>query len=106
MNIFEVFLPQLLRYPNPSDPLNGDASALLMREPKRYEQKVQGKITFFFCQQFRILTLFFFFFLEYVTRYASKAALDANDDESSSDDEMSSVGSFSDDDEAVGKIEV
>lgn len=43
LNIFEVFLPQLLRYPNASDPLNGDASLLLLREPKKYEKKVQGK---------------------------------------------------------------
>ena len=42
INIFEVFLPQLLRYPNPTDPLNGEAAALLMREPKGYEAKVKG----------------------------------------------------------------
>lgn len=42
INIFEVFLPQLLRYPNPTDPLNGEAAALLMREPKSYDQKVKG----------------------------------------------------------------
>lgn len=44
INIFEVFLPQLLRYPNPADPLNGEAAALLIREPKIYEQKVKGTI--------------------------------------------------------------
>ena len=43
INIFEVFLPQLLRYPNPSDPLNGEAAALLMRHPKEYEQRVKGE---------------------------------------------------------------
>jgi ubiquitin-protein ligase len=42
INIFEVFLPQLLRYPNPNDPLNGEAAALLMRHPKEYEGKVKG----------------------------------------------------------------
>lgn len=47
MNIFEVFLPQLLRYPNPSDPLNGEAAALLMRHPKEYELKVKGTYEIF-----------------------------------------------------------
>ena len=42
INIFEVFLPQLLRYPNPNDPLNGEAAALLMRHPKEYDGKVKG----------------------------------------------------------------
>lgn len=42
INIFEVFLPQLLRYPNPTDPLNGEAAALLMREPQSYDAKVKG----------------------------------------------------------------
>jgi len=45
INIFEVFLPQLLRYPNPTDPLNGEAAALLMREPRSYEAKVKGMNT-------------------------------------------------------------
>ncbi len=44
INIFEVFLPQLLRYPNPTDPLNGEAAALLMRDPKTYDIKVKGKL--------------------------------------------------------------
>jgi len=44
VNIFEVFLPQLLRYPNPTDPLNGEAAALLMKEPKAYDIKVKGEL--------------------------------------------------------------
>lgn len=42
INIFEVFLPQLLRYPNPTDPLNGEAAALMMRDQKGYDAKVKG----------------------------------------------------------------
>lgn len=42
VNVFEVFLPQLLLYPNPSDPLNGEAAALMMRDRAAYEQKVKG----------------------------------------------------------------
>lgn len=43
INIFEAFLPHLLRYPNPSDPLNGEAAALMLRDPKGYEAKVKGR---------------------------------------------------------------
>jgi ubiquitin-conjugating enzyme E2 H len=43
VNIFEVFLPQLLRYPNVQDPLNAEAAHLMQREPAAYENKVKGK---------------------------------------------------------------
>jgi hypothetical protein len=43
--VFEVFLPQLLLYPNPTDPLNGEAAALMMRDREHYEQKVRGRWT-------------------------------------------------------------
>ncbi|EPS33788.1 Ubiquitin-conjugating enzyme E2 8 [Penicillium oxalicum] len=72
INIFEVFLPQLLRYPNPSDPLNGEAAALMMREPKSYESKVK----------------------EYVVKYASKEAVDEAGEDTESEDELSSAGSY------------
>ena len=41
INVFEVFLPQLLLYPNPTDPLNGEAAAMLMRQPEQYKAKVK-----------------------------------------------------------------
>jgi len=84
INIFEVFLPQLLRYPNPTDPLNGEAAALLMREPKQYDAKVK----------------------EYVQKYATKDAVEDGEDDSNEEDEMSSVGSYDDCDEPAGAMEV
>ncbi|CAO1637141.1 unnamed protein product [Jaminaea pallidilutea] len=102
VNVFEVFLPQLLAYPNPTDPLNGDAASLLMRDPKTYDAKVK----------------------DYVKRYASgggvagagagangngdskdgtngngKAAGDDSDDEED-EEEMSDAGSFEADEAA------
>ncbi|OAA51678.1 Ubiquitin-conjugating enzyme/RWD-like protein [Metarhizium rileyi] len=77
INIFEVFLPQLLRYPNPTDPLNGEAAALLIREPKSYDAKVK----------------------EYVQKYATRDAADEAGAESEDEDDMSSVASFDDEDE-------
>ena len=44
-NIFEVFLPQLLMYPNPSDPLNGEAAKLLLKDMKKYEEKVREHVS-------------------------------------------------------------
>ena len=41
-NIFDTFLPQLLLYPNPTDPLNGEAAALMMREPEKYAARIKG----------------------------------------------------------------
>lgn len=47
VNVFEVFLPQLLLYPNPSDPLNGEAAALMMRDRAAYDLRVKE-----FCQKY------------------------------------------------------
>lgn len=44
LNIFEVFLPQLLRYPNAADPLNGQAAQLLLRDEVRYNARVKEYI--------------------------------------------------------------
>ncbi|KAI4200472.1 MAG: hypothetical protein LQ350_003920 [Teloschistes chrysophthalmus] len=86
INIFESFLPQLLRYPNPTDPLNGEAAALLMRDPKSYDVKVK----------------------DYVNQYATKEAADDNGDDSDEEDDMSSVGDYEsgDDEEPAGQMEV
>lgn len=43
-NIFDVFLPQLLRYPNPADPLNASAAAFLERDPTGYVTWVQEHV--------------------------------------------------------------
>eukprot|EP01118_Nematostelium_gracile_P010877 TRINITY_DN380_c0_g1_i1.p1 TRINITY_DN380_c0_g1~~TRINITY_DN380_c0_g1_i1.p1 ORF type:complete len:184 (-),score=48.58 TRINITY_DN380_c0_g1_i1:121-672(-) len=64
INIFESFLPQLLLYPNPTDPLNGEAAALLLKEPDRYKDRVK----------------------EFVKRYASPNS-DVELDDAQSDDE-------------------
>lgn len=72
-NIFESFLPQLLTYPNPIDPLNGDAAALYLHKPEDYKKKVQ----------------------DYVQKYATAEALRENDQESSSSE--SSMSDFSED---------
>ncbi|URD85388.1 FAR1 DNA-binding domain, partial [Musa troglodytarum] len=67
VNVFEVFLPQLLLYPNPSDPLNGDAAALMMRDRPAYEQKVK----------------------EYCQKYAKPGDEGASSEEKSSEEELS-----------------
>lgn len=61
VNVFESFLPQLLTYPNPVDPLNGDAAALYLHKPEEYKAKVR----------------------EYVKKYATEEALKAQEHKSS-----------------------
>ncbi|KAK7856924.1 ubiquitin-conjugating enzyme e2 5 [Quercus suber] len=80
LNVFEVFLPQLLLYPNPSDPLNGDAASLMMKDRKQYDQKVK----------------------EYCDRYAKKEHLTNSTAEVDSDEDISDEESGSSDDEIAG----
>lgn len=72
-NIFDQFLPQLLIYPNPSDPLNGEAATMYMHNKEAYIKRVK----------------------ETVQKYATKEVLkkqsnfQVDDDEDSSDSEES-----------------
>ncbi len=43
-NIFDVFLPQLLMYPNPSDPLNKTAAKLLLTDSTKYDMIVKEHV--------------------------------------------------------------
>ncbi|XP_065829973.1 ubiquitin-conjugating enzyme E2 H-like isoform X2 [Oscarella lobularis] len=70
-NIFESFLPQLLTYPNPTDPLNGEAAALYLHKPEQYKQKIA----------------------DYVKKYASAEAIKNDEDQSSTSE--SSMSDFS-----------
>ena len=103
INIFEVFLPQLLRYPNPTDPLNGEAAALLMRDPNTYNLKVKGE-----SQSSRpSMRTSSDTNADYVARFATKESVDEVGEEDGDDDEMSSVGEFdSEDEDPAGDMEV
>ncbi|XP_073028441.1 ubiquitin-conjugating enzyme E2 5-like [Primulina eburnea] len=83
VNVFEVFLPQLLLYPNPSDPLNGEAAALMMRDRNAYEQRVK----------------------EYCEKYAKAEGAGALQEGKSSDEELSEDEYASSDEEVAGKAD-
>ncbi|KAH9573648.1 hypothetical protein CY35_01G011500 [Sphagnum magellanicum] len=80
INVFEVFLPQLLLYPNPTDPLNGEAAALMMRDRGHYEQKVK----------------------EYCERYAKAEDIGNHPENDSSDEDLSDADHTSSDEEMAG----
>lgn len=44
VNIFDVFLPQLLLYPNPKDPLNGEAASKFINDESRYKEIVKDYV--------------------------------------------------------------
>ncbi|KAK6464830.1 ubiquitin-conjugating enzyme/RWD-like protein [Scheffersomyces coipomensis] len=82
LNIFENFLPHLLRYANPGDPLNTEASNLMQKDENKYNEMVK----------------------QFVRQYATNVRLEDDqdeelDDEDDQDDELSDVGSLSSDDE-------
>ncbi|KAK9119645.1 hypothetical protein Scep_017738 [Stephania cephalantha] len=83
LNIFETFLPQLLLYPNPSDPLNGDAASLMLRDKQQYEQKVK----------------------EYCERFAKENIANASAEESSDEDVSDGNGVASSDDDVAGHVD-
>jgi len=43
-NIFEIFLPQLLTYPNPNDPLNHQASSIYLNNRNKFKETVDKYI--------------------------------------------------------------
>lgn len=117
INVFEVFLPQLLLYPNPTDPLNGEAASLLMREPEAYNSKVRG-ISIACLFVIRILMV------DYVKLFAkesdvimqpsnakqnsskskstTKAKMTGETSKAHSDDDDEFLSSSSDDDDSIG----
>lgn len=96
-NIFESFLPQLLTYPNPIDPLNGDAAAMYLHKPEEYKKKVSGQL---FKGFKRSSELFISELTDYVKRFATEEALRETEKNDQSSDDESSMSDFSEDDMA------
>ncbi|KAL9655255.1 hypothetical protein ABK040_009029 [Willaertia magna] len=91
INIFEVFLPQLLTYPNPTDPLNSEAAGLMLREPERYKVKVK----------------------DYVQRYAKLQDIvfhtknkKIDDEEENNEEELDALSNASENDDDLAEFEL
>jgi ubiquitin-conjugating enzyme E2 H len=65
INIFDIFLPQLLLYPNPTDPLNAEAAALHMKNQDKFKERVSYLKNF---KHFKVK--------EYVKKFASSDNFD------------------------------
>ncbi|XP_054512818.1 ubiquitin-conjugating enzyme E2 H-like [Pan troglodytes] len=74
-NIFESFLPQLLAYPNPIDPLNGEDAAMYLQRPEEYKQKIK----------------------EYIQKYTTEQALKEQEEGTRDSSSESSISDFSKD---------
>mmetsp|Transcript_5282 Transcript_5282/g.11715 ORF Transcript_5282/g.11715 Transcript_5282/m.11715 type:complete len:192 (-) Transcript_5282:540-1115(-) len=85
INVFEVFIPQLLTYPNPADPLNGEAAALMLRDPTKYADTIK----------------------EYVEKYATGVSFGDKDEEESEEESEEEEDEEDDmsDEEAAGKMD-
>ncbi|KAJ0977699.1 hypothetical protein J5N97_013173 [Dioscorea zingiberensis] len=81
LNVFEVFLPQLLLYPNPSDPLNNEAAGLMMSDLPVYELRVK----------------------EYCEKYAKPEDEAASSEERTTDKELSEADAHSSDETVAAK---
>ena len=44
LNVFDIFLPQLLTYPNPKSPLNPEAASLMLQDQSKFEQKIRDYV--------------------------------------------------------------
>lgn len=82
VNIFHMFLPQLLTYPNPTDPLNSEAASLLLRDKEKYETKCK----------------------EYVNLYAREEHIKMSDASSSGGDGPADRFAVNDEDEVLSEL--
>lgn len=72
VNVFSVFLPQLLLYPNPTDPLNPHAAMVMLKDKEQYDKTIK----------------------EYVKKFAGvDFAMDDDEDEDEEDEQQVAISS-------------